>query len=77
MMTFQDGPLAEALGAWKAEPKMTYQALQKPLSDKNEERVKQQASDADHFSLHFTQCSISLFRGQESSGRATWLTFGM
>eukprot|EP00438_Fugacium_kawagutii_P004033 Skav219281 [mRNA] locus=scaffold2157:87247:107541:- [translate_table: standard] len=39
----RDGPLAEALGAWKAEPKTTYQALQKPLSEKNEERVKQQA----------------------------------
>lgn len=43
-LCIQDGPLAEALGAWKAEPKTTYQALQKPVSEKNEERVKQQAA---------------------------------
>ena len=42
----EDGPLAEALGAWKAEPKTTYQALQKPVSEKNEERVKQQIVSA-------------------------------
>lgn len=39
----QDGPLAEALESWRAEPKSTYQALQKPISAENEERVKQQA----------------------------------
>ena len=42
---WQDGPLAEALGAWKAEPKTTYQALQQPISAENEEKVKQQAMD--------------------------------
>jgi hypothetical protein len=41
----QDGPLAEALGAWKAEPKTTYQALQQPISAENEEKVKQQAME--------------------------------
>ncbi|CAL1128102.1 unnamed protein product [Cladocopium goreaui] len=42
----EDGPLAEALGAWKAEPKTTYQALQQPISAENEEKVKQQIISA-------------------------------
>ncbi|CAK9099727.1 Actin-histidine N-methyltransferase (Endothelial differentiation inhibitory protein D10) (Protein-L-histidine N-tele-methyltransferase) (SET domain-containing protein 3) [Durusdinium trenchii] len=38
----EDGPLAEALKSWRAEPRATYEALQKPISAENEDRVKNQ-----------------------------------
>ena len=53
----QDGPLAEALKGWRAEPKATYQALQKPISEENEERVKQQAETHTHSTVRpYSSC---------------------
>jgi len=41
-MKKEDGPIAADLAAWRAEPKATLQALQRPISQDNEKKVAEQ-----------------------------------